>query len=366
MQDATTVLSIIRNRSERGLPLKNLYRQLYNPQFYFRAYVRLYSNDGAMTADTTGETVDGMSREKIKTMIDLIRQERWRWTPVKRVYIPKKSGVFSALGMPSWSSTLMQEGVPQLLDAYFEPNLSDSSHGFRPGRGCHTALSQIVHNWKGVHWIIEGDISDCFGRLDHEVLLNILSERIQDNRFLRLIRHMLQAGYLEEWRWHETLSGAPQGGVCSPVFSNIYLDKLDKFIETVLLPKYNREKRRSKNPAYQRIENAIARARRRGDRKAMKALRKQRRTLPSQHPQDHPYRRLRYVSYADDCALGFSGPKAEAEEIKGAIRDFLRETLKLELSEEKTLITHIRTCAAKFLGYGATRLVQTGPKPGDD
>jgi Type II intron maturase len=162
---------------------------------------------------------------------------------------------------------------------------------------------------------------------------------------------MLQAGYLEEWRWHETLSGAPQGGVCSPILSNIYLDKLDKFVETVLFPKYNREKRREKNPAYQQIANAIARAKRRGDRQAVRALRKQRRKLPSQDPQDPTYRRLRYVRYADDWALGFSGPQAEAEEIKRDIRDFLRKTLKLELSAEKTLITHIRTCAAKFLGY---------------
>jgi retron-type reverse transcriptase len=162
MQDATTVLGIIRNRGERGLPLKNLYRQLYNPQFYFQAYVRLYSNDGAMTPDTTGETVDGMSKEKIKTMIDLIRQERWRWTPVKRVYIPKRSGKLRPLGLPSWSSKVMQEVVRQLLNAYFEPRFSDHSHGFRSGRGCHTALSEMVHGWKGVHWLIEGDISDCF------------------------------------------------------------------------------------------------------------------------------------------------------------------------------------------------------------
>src|ERR1700730_8233001 len=351
MKDAATVLSIIRKRGEQGLPLSQLYRQLYNPQLYLQAYARLYSNDGAMTPDTTGETVDGMSREKINTMIGLIRQERWRWTPVKRVYIPKRNGKLRPLGLPSWSSKVMQEVVRQLLDAYFEPTFSDHSHGFRPGRGCHTALSEIVHGWKGVHWVIEGDISDCFGRLDHGVLLSILGECIHDNRFLRLIRHMLQAGYLEEWRWHETLSGAPQGGICSPVLSNIYLDKLDKFVETVLLPKYNREKRRGKNPAYQQFEYAIARAKRRGDRQTVHALRKQRRKLPSQDPQDPTYRRLRYLRYADDWVLGFSGPKAEAAEIKREIRDFLRETLKLELSEEKTLITHIRTHAAKFLGY---------------
>jgi group II intron reverse transcriptase/maturase len=351
MQDAATVLSIIRNRGERGLPLRDLYRQLYNPQFYFRAYTRLYSNDGAMTPDTTGETVDGMSREKIKTMIDLIRRERWRWTPVKRIYIPKRNGKLRPLGLPSWSSKVMQENVRQLLNAYYEPRFSDHSHGFRPGRGCHTALSEIVHGWKGVHWFIEGDISDCFGSLNHEVLMSILSEDIQDNRFLRLIRHMLRAGYLEEWHWHKTLSGAPQCGICSPILSNIYLDKLDKFVETELLPKYNRGKRRAKNPAYQKIDNAIARAKRRGDRQAVRTLRKQRRNVPSQHPQDSNYRRLRYVRYADDWLLGFSGPKEEAEEIKQQLRDFLCETLKLELSEEKTLITHARTGAAKFLGH---------------
>jgi len=181
--------------------------------------------------------------------------------------------------------------------------------------------------------------------------MGILNESIHDHRFLRLIRHMLQAGYLEDWRWHQTLSGAPQGGVCSPILSNIYLDKLDTFVETVLLPRYNRGKRRAKNPAYQTMENAIARAKRRGDKQAVRVLRKQRRKLPSQDPQDPNYRRLRYVRYADDWVLGFSGPKTEAEEIKRELRDFLRETLKLELSEEKTLITHARTEAAKFLGY---------------
>lgn len=351
MQESTTVLSIIRERGKRGLPLKRLYRHLYNPQFYLQAYARLYSNEGAMTPDTTGETVDGMSLRKIKTMIDAMRQERWRWTPVKRVYIPKRNGKLRPLGMPSWSNKVLQEVVRQVLDAYFEPRMSDHSHGFRPGRGCHTALSEVIHTWKGVHWFIEGDISQCFERLDHDVLLNILGESIHDNRFLRLIRHILKAGYLEEWKWNATLSGAPQGGVCSPVLSNVYLDRLDRFVETLLLPKYNQGKRRVPNPAYRQIENALDRAKRRGDRKAHHALRKQRRQVPSQDPQDPTYRRLRYVRYADDWLLGFSGPKEEAEEIKREISTFLRETLKLELSEEKTLITHARTGAAKFLGY---------------
>jgi retron-type reverse transcriptase len=189
--------------------------------------------------------------------------------------------------------------VRLLLEAYYDVQFSDRSHGFRPGRGCHTALSEVVETWKGTHWFIEGDISDCFGGLDHDVMLSILSEKIHDGRFLRLISHMLKAGYLEDWRWHATLSGAPQGGVASPILSNIYLDRLDRFIEQSLLPDYNQGQRRRPNRAYRVIEYAIAKATRHGDRDAVRALRRQRRCLSSQDPNDPRYRR--YVRYADDC-----------------------------------------------------------------
>ena len=130
--------------------------------------------------------------------------------------------------------------VRLLLEAYYEPTFSDHSHGFRPGRGCHTALREVERTWTGTTWFIEGDISDCFGSLDHEIMVRILAEKIHDNRFLRLIQQMLKAGYLEDWKYHETLSGAPQGGVVSPILSNIYLHKLDDFVETVLIPQYTR------------------------------------------------------------------------------------------------------------------------------
>ncbi len=198
---------------------------------------------------------------------------------------------------------------------------------------------------------IEGDISDCFGSLDHEVMLSVLAERIRDNRFLRLIKGMLRAGYLEDWVWNATLSGAPQGGVVSPVLSNIYLDRLDNFVETVLIPEYTRGSRRVANPAGRKMENAMAAARERGDRASARKLRQQRRGLPYGDPRDPGYRRLRYIRYADDHLLGFTGPKAEAEEIKQRLARFLRDELKLELSADKTLITHARTQKARFLGY---------------
>jgi group II intron reverse transcriptase/maturase len=354
MQNAETVLSVLRERGRRGLPLNELYRQLFNPQLYLLAYGRLYSNDGAMTPGVDGETVDGMSLAKIERIIDALRHERYRFQPAQRVYIPKKNGKTRPLGLPSWSDKLVGEVIRLLLQAYYEPRFSDRSHGFRPGRGCHTALREVADGWPGTTWFIEGDISDCFGALDHEVMLATVAEKIHDNRFRRLLRSMLQAGYLEDWVWNATLSGAPQGGVVSPILSNIYLDRLDKFVETVLMPEFTRGVRRARSPAYCEVENAIARARRRGDRAAVRALRKQRRGLPSGNPRDPDFRRLRYVRYADDTLLGFTGPKAEAEEVKHRLGQFLRDDLKLELAEEKTLITHARTGAARFLGYEIT------------
>ena len=196
MQSAETVLDIIGKRGARGLPVSRLYRQLFNPHLYLVAYGRIYANTGAMTPGVTTETADGMSQAKIATIIGALRDEKYRWRPVKRVYIPTKNGELRPLGLPTWSDKLVAEVVRLLLEAYYEPQFSDRSHGFRPGRGCHTALSEVVEVWKGTHWFIEGDISDCFGSLDHQVMLAILAEKIHDGRFLRLISGMLKAGYL--------------------------------------------------------------------------------------------------------------------------------------------------------------------------
>ena len=354
MQNAETVLDVLRERGRRGLPCSELYRQLFNPQLYLLAYGRIYSNKGAMTPGADAETADGMTLGKIERIIDALRHERYRFKPVRRLYIPKKDGKQRPLGLPSWSDKLLGEVVRLLLEAYYEPQFSEHSHGYRPRRGCHTALREVARTWTGTTWFIEGDISQCFDRLDHQVMLQTLGEKIHDNRLLRLIGQMLQAGYLEDWVWNATLSGAPQGGVLSPCLSNIYLDRLDKFVETVLLPEYTRGVLRKPNPEYDRAKGAAFRARRRGDYAAARALRKQQHSLPSVDPLDPGYRRLRYVRYADDVLLGFTGPKAEAEEIKRRLAQFLQDDLKLELSETKTLITHARTDAARFLGYEIT------------
>jgi len=354
MQSAATVLDVLRDRGRRGLPCDELYRQLFNPHLYLLAYGRLYSNDGAMTPGADGETVDDMSLGKIGRIIDALRCERYRFAPVKRVYIEKKNGKLRPLGLPSWPDKLVGEVIRLLLEAYYEPQFSGRSHGFRPGRGCHTALTEVAVNWTGSTWFIEGDLSDCFGSLDHEIMIEILAEKIHDNRFLRLLRGMLQAGYLEDWEWNATLSGAPQGGVASPILSNIYLDRLDKFVETVLIPEYTRGKLRRHNREYRKVQYALLQARKRGDRAEARRLRRRLRCLPTGDPQDPAYRRLRYCRYADDHLLGFAGPKAEAEQIRQRLARFLRDDLKLELNQEKTLITHARTGAARFLGYEIT------------
>jgi len=350
MRNADTVLGIIRERGKQGLPVEDLYRQLYNPDLYLRAYAHLYPNQGALTRGATTETADGMSLAKIDTIIEALRFERYRWTPVRRVHIPKSNGKTRPLGIPTWSDKLLQEVIRMILEAYYEPQFSERSHGFRPGHGCHTALSEVAHRWTGTKWFIEGDIKGCFDNIDHEVLLVILGERLHDGRFLGLIGDLLKAGYVEHWSYGKTLSGTPQGGVVSPILANIYLDRLDRFVEQVLVPAHTQGQTRRWNNRYATLRTRARYWANKGDHEQARALRKEMRRLPSGDPNDPNYRRLHYVRYADDFLLGFTGPRAEAEAIKQALGTFLLQELKLELAQDKTLVTHAKQ-GARFLGY---------------
>jgi group II intron reverse transcriptase/maturase len=339
MRNAETIFGIIRNRGERGVPVENVYRQLFNRELYLHAYSRLYGNDGAMTPGTTNETVDGMSLEKVDNIIEKLRYEKYRWTPVRRVMIPKLSqpGKYRSLGLPTWSDKLFQEVIRSILEAYYEPQFSRHSHGFRAQRGCHTALREIQKHWRGVKWFIEGDISKCFDSMDHNILLSILNRNFHDNRFLRLISNLFKAGYMENWKYNATLSGVPQGSIVGPIFSNIYLNEFDQFVESRLLPTYNQGNRRKRNSLYDNlISNAYAK-RTVGKYEEAKLLRKAAQQMPSFDPQDPDFRRLWYVRYADDWLLGFIGTQEEAEAIKCKISKFLLDELKLELSLTKTL-----------------------------
>lgn len=158
MRTAQTILTVIQERGKRKLPLERVYKMLFNRELYLAAYAKLYSNSGAMTKGVTNETVDGMSIQKIDNIIAALRDERYQWKPVRREYIPKKNGKKRPLGLPTWSDKLLQEVIRMILEAYYEPQFSEHSHGFRPNRACHTALQEI-QVWKGTKWFIEGDIS---------------------------------------------------------------------------------------------------------------------------------------------------------------------------------------------------------------
>jgi len=351
MRKADDILTVINERGKKGLHLKRVYRLLFNRDLYLRAYGRIYHNNGAMTRGATDETVDGMSLAKIDAIIDLIRHERYQWMPVRRIMIPKSNGKQRPLGIPTWSDKLLQEVIRSILDAYFEPQFSPLSHGFRPERGCHTALANVQSTWTGTKWFIEGDIKGCFDNIQHRVLLEILQEKIHDGRFINLIQGLLKAGYMENWRYNRTLSGTPQGGIVSPLLANIYLDRLDKFIEGTLIPEFTRGNRRRTATEYHNVYRRMKRREAAGNVEEATELRKLMKDLPTSDMHDPNYRRLKYVRYADDFLLGFIGTKGEAEEIKARIATFLRENLELEMSNEKTLISHAVEEPARFLGH---------------
>lgn len=346
-------LEIVRKRSGDGKELKEVYQNIIRrKELFVMAYAKLYANKGALTPGTNpNDTVDGMSLEKIDSIIEKLKKRSYTWTPVRRTYIEKRNSTKKRpLGIPGWSDKLLQEVMKMILEAYYEPQFRESSHGFRPKRGCHTALERIMILGKGTKWFIEGDIKGCFDNISHEVLIRILRRNINDKELERLIWDMLKAGYMEDWKYHGTYSGTPQGGIISPLLANIVLNELDKFIEDELIPKYARGKVRRKNPEYMKLARTAQRVMKKGNLKRAKELRRIYTKLPSGDPNDPEYGRLWYVRYADDFLLGYIGKKEEAEIIKQEINQFLK-SIALEMSEEKTLITHAMTEKAKFLNY---------------
>lgn len=341
---------------------ERLYRILFNEEMFHVAYQRIYAKEGNMTKGSDGKTIDGMSLTRIADLIDSLRKETYQPTPARRTYIPKKNGKMRPLGIPSFDDKLVQEVARMILEAIYEGQFQDCSHGFRPKRSCHTALNKIQKTFTGTKWFIEGDIKGFFDNINHEILIGILAERISDERFLRLIRKFLRAGYIEDWTFHNTFSGTPQGGIISPILANIYLDRLDKYM-VEYIRKFDKGKTSVRKPYEGRRnldwQKKVAMAKLKvvkyeSERKEIvnqiKVIDKERLQIPSFDEMDDGYKRLKYVRYADDFLIGVIGSKEDSQRIKEDIRNFLMSELKLELSEEKTLITHSKK-AAKFLGY---------------
>ena len=361
MEKSERVLKALSDHSQSSdYKYERLYRYLFSEEMFAVAYQRIYAKQGNMTPGTDGKTIDEMSLERIERLIVSLKDESYQPHPARRVYIPKKNGKKRPLGIPSFEDKLVQEVVRLLLEAIYEGHFEGTSHGFRPHRSCHTALGMIQKSFAGAKWFIEGDIKGFFDNIDHNVLISILRERISDERFLRLIRKFFNAGYVEDWKYNKTYSGTPQGGIISPILANIYLDKFDKYIKEYAA-KFRKGDRRSINPEYWRLNNKKNRLKQKlqktSDEQIRKSylyeiaqLSKQMLSTPHKDAMDADFRRLQYVRYADDFLISVIGSKSECETIKADITQFMREQLKLELSDEKTLITHAQD-KAKFLGY---------------
>ena len=351
MLSAENYLCVVQARSQRGLPLERVYRNMRNRDLFLMAYGKIYANKGATTLGTDPtDTIQGMSLARIDKILEQLRNGTYQWKPSRRIYIPKKNGKMRPLSIPNWSDKLVQEVIRMILESYYEPQFRHSSHGFRPCRSCHTALHKIKHQWRGTKWFIEGDIKGCFSNICHQKLLDLLSHKIHDNRFLKLIREMLKAGYIDDWVYHQSYSGTPQGGIVSPLMSNIILHELDCFVEDIIIPQYTKGDVRKANPVYSKIIGQKQKARRDNNKYLYKSLSQAQRTVPRGDTKDPNYRRLRYIRYADDFLLGFAGSKSEAIVIKEQISQFL-QGINLQMSEEKTFITHALTQKARFLGY---------------
>ncbi|MHA2920019.1 reverse transcriptase domain-containing protein [Bacillus cereus] len=365
MQCPKVVLSNLRKKSlDKKYQYTRLYRNLYNPDLFLLAYNNLSKNDGALTMGVDQRSIDGFSMEEVEQLIEVLKNKSYQPYPSKRVYIPKKNGKKRPLGIPSFCDKLVQEVIRMILEAIYEPNFSNSSHAYRKNKSCHSALLEIKRTFTGSKWFIEGDIRGFFDNIEHHTLVGILRRKISDENFIELIWKFLRAGYLDEWKFHNTYSGAPQGGIISPILSNIYLNELDVYMES-FKNSFNQGKRRKKNPEYENVRSKMRRLEKKIDntneqedsgsieswKQEVKVLKKKLTQMPYSDQMDNEYRRLTYVRYADDFLIGIIGSKEDAQYVKEEIARFLKDKLKLELSMEKTLITNASNKKAQFLGY---------------
>lgn len=360
MKPTTEILVNISKNSSKNKDevFTRLYRYMLRPDLYFIAYKNLYANKGASTQGIDNDTADGFSKEKIDRIIQSLSDESYQPKPVRRKYIQKKgnSKKKRPLGIPTFTDKLVQEVLRMILEAVYEPIFSNNSHGFRPEKSCHTALNSIKKEFTGTTWFVEGDIKGCFDNINHHVLVDIIGRKIKDARLIKLVWKFLRAGYIEDWKYHTTYSGSPQGGIISPLLANIYLNELDKFAEKTAKAFY-KKRDREHTKEYDAVMNALvlvkyhlkkATGQQKSDLlKQKKRLQRQLRKVPCSSQTDKV---MKYVRYADDFIIGVKGDKIDCEKIKKQFADFISQELKMELSEEKTLITH-SSQFARFLGY---------------
>jgi group II intron reverse transcriptase/maturase len=332
----------ISNYKEPTKRYKSLKTILNTKELWYASYIKVRSSKGSNTPGVDFKTLDGTTKTKLDQLRERVIERKFDWKPIKRVEIPKGDGKTRPLGIPTLNDRIVQEVLRSVLEPIFEPTFSDRSHGFRPGRSCQTALKYINTQFKAVSWYIEGDISKYFDTINHNILLHLLKRKIRDNLILNLIETGLKAKILFNEKWIEHASGTPQGGILSPLLSNVYLNELDKYIETLEIEYLGPSKRPKSNPAYSKI---MMKTRTGWDPKKARKLK-----INKSDPYDSGYRHIRYVRYADDFLIGVAGPRILAIEIREKIRKFLETKLLLKLNLEKTKLTNISK-KIPFLGY---------------
>lgn len=365
MRNPTDVLNSLSDKSKNPeYRFQRLYRNLYNPDFYLLAYKNIYANGGSMTPGVNGITIDGMSSQRIAKLIESLKDRSYQPNPARRTYIAKKNNPAKKrpLGIPSGDDKLVQEVIRMLLESIYESNFSDASHGFRPQKSCHTALTKIQKTFTGAKWFVEGDIKACFDSFDHHVLIDILHKRIDDEAFISLMWKFLKAGYMEQWQYHMTYSGTPQGSGMSPILANIYLNELDRYMGEYKARFY--KPTRTANPAHRNMASKIFYYKAKNDKvwddlsveekkecaRTLRQMRSEQRKLPTHPVQETSYKAIQYVRYADDFIVGVIGSHEDAKKLKQDLTVFLKEKLGLTLSTEKTKITNTAE-NARFLGY---------------
>lgn len=354
------------SQENKDYVFERLYRNLYNKEFYIKAYTQLYTSHGSATPETDGKTLDGFDDETIKELMEQLKSEQYQAKPAKKIYIPKKNGRLRPIAIQSKNDKIIQKIIEMILTAIYEPIFNTNSYGFRQNLGCHDALMHIKRRFVGSKWFIKGDIVSFFDNMDYHVLINILSKKIKDEKFIRLIWKFLKAGYMEQWRYNKSYSGTPQGGIISPILANIYLNEFDNYIDDIIKkinvgatksqkisPEYNSISRKLKTTR-EKIKNAKTNNNI-TESKHLKFIEKelvnkQPEIKYHEHSRISAYKKIMYVRYADDFIIGVIGSREESLAIKEQIGKFLEEQLKLQLSIEKTLITD-SSDKANFLGY---------------
>ena len=312
-------------------------------ELWFAAYIKLRRNSGSLTPGPDGESLKALTKERILSLRKAVLENQFSWTGVRQIWIPKpgKRGKTRPLGIPSINDRLVQEVLKMTLEPIWETCFLQQSFGFRPQRDCHSALRWMNANMKDSIWFIEGDIESYFPTIDHKILLDLIEKRVGDRNIIHLLRQGLKTKVFEkDLPTQISTLGTPQGGILSPILSNIYLHELDKFMAQLSLEYQGpvQPSARRKNPAYQKLMRA-------GRKKQTRRLK-----LPRSDPFEAAYSNCKYIRYADDFIIGVNGPRAMAEEIRERVRLFLLERLKIQLNMDKTKVTHVSK-GIKFLGH---------------